>query len=457
MADENTNVENIDQANNQLGQVPVANNDIITPEVPIESLDMGNDIITPEVPPVVTTTNNDFVGAPAELTSPETNPLSDNPLLSTPFPEGAKAVDPDASVSSDEPVIQKVIDVDKQRKIRLIIIIAVLVVIIGVVVAVFVLPSGKKSKNSTINARKVSNNYSMFVNSIDSSAKSGALDKEVNKALKEVRLNTDTLSMMALDIDSDNELELVAFAEDGSEKYLLQFEVYDGDVLYEDKFQLNEKNSLAYAYSIKEGKTYWITDYVSEYTIIKHPRRVLKSIDFLDGYYVITNKFDEKEILDNAVEYKSGYKLNALKLEESAIDYEKILVDNSLTKENVKDMALKYKSDRDEALKNALTEQQNREVETNENALTLNLNGFVLHYGKYVENANIFYGDLVLHQNGVCELGSIKCTWTYGNFDFGTGSLEQSIDITRGSELIHFTARSNDAVTNCDSWSAIHQ
>ena len=450
MAEENVNVDNVDQANNELGQVPVENNGIVTPEVPIESSVVDNSVDTPEV-------SNVSVDVSPDIFSPETSPLANNPLLNTPFPEGAVAVEPQENVSTDEPIIQKVIDVDKQRKIRLIIIIAVLVVIVGVVVAVFVLPGKKSNKStSTVNARKVSNNYSMFVNSLDASLNSGALDKEINKALKEIKLNTNTLSLLALDIDSDNELELVAYVEDGNDKYLLQFEVYDGDVLYEDKFQVNSKDSLAYAYSIKEDKTYWITDYVSEYTIIKHPRRVIKSIEFLDGYYVITNKFDEKEIIDNAVEYKAGYKLNALKLEESAIDYEKILVDNSLTKENVKDIALKYKSDRDEAAKNVEAEQQNRVIEQDENNLTLELNGHVLHYGKYVESGAIFYGDLVLHQNGVCELGSIKCTWSSGNYDFGSG-IEQSIDITRGSELIHFTVHSNDTVTNGDTWTANHQ
>lgn len=456
MTDENANVSNVENVNN--GQVPVDNNiGVPVSEVPgaasaVESPVTDTPIVTPQtnVTPAEAATPVEAEANPEGGISSD-NPLANNPLLNQPFPDKDVSVEVPA-----EPIIQKVIDVDKQKKIRLFIIIGVVVVILGIVVAVVLLPGGKKTK-STVNHRKVSNNYSMFVNSINDSIESGSFDKELNKALKEVRINTNTLSIMALDIDSDNELELVAYTEEGSDKYILQFEVYDGDILYEDKFPVNEKDSLAYAYSIKEDKTYWTTDYVSEYTIIKHPRRVLKSIEYLDGYYVITNKFNEKSFFENAVEYKSGYKLDALKLEKDALDYEKILEDSKLTKENVKDLALKYKSERDEAAKNAAAEQQNREIEENESALTLNLNGHVLHYGKYVESATIFYGDLVLHQNGVCEFGGNSCTWTYGNLDFGIGNLEQTIDITRGSEVIHLTSRSDNTITNCNNWSATHK
>lgn len=449
------------------GTVP--SNDVIVPvDSSVQTLQQMDNIVPIEnveqpVPTVDAPVENveqpvPMVDALVENVAPvDANAVTVDPNQGEPVVDPTSVAPGEVAVTS-EPVIQKVIDVDKQKRMRLIIVGVVAAVVVIALILVFVLSGSKKSK-STINHRVISNDYSAFVNAINNSKETGLFDKEINKALRDVDVDTNSISLISIDIDSDNDYELVGFVEDKNKNYILQFEIYDGDVLYEDNYQVDSKDSLTYAYSIKEDYPYWTTNYVSEYTIIKHPKRVLKSIDYLDGYYEITKKYKNKDFFDNAIEYKSGSKIDALKLEKNQITYKKILEDKKLTEANIKDSASKYKSDRENSLKeeenkkNSVVEESN---DNNESNLTININGLTIHYGQYHESATILYGNFVLHQNGSCEIGGNSCSWSFGTYDFGKGQ-EQSIDVNNGSEVIHLTSHENDTLTNGATWSAVHQ
>ena len=262
-----------------------------------------------------------------------------------------------------------------------------------------------------------------------------------------------------MDIDSDNEKELVGYAEDGSKKYILKFEVYDGDVIYEDKYQVDSQEALNYSYSMSEDKIYWTTAYMSEYTVIKHPKRVLKSVDYSNDFYLVADKYKEKSFFDSGIEYRSGSKINASKLEKNEITHKKILEDKKLTDSGVKEMAVKIKTEKEQALQaeeEAKKQKEREETANIENSTAVNINGLTMHYGNYHESGTILYGNFVIHQNGTCELGGNDCTWYFGSHDFGKGP-EKSIEVQRGSETLHFTCHENDKITDGANWIATHQ
>ena len=351
--------------------------------------------------------------------------------------------------SEEEPVIQKVIDVDKRRKIIIGSIIISLIVIIAIIV--FVVLNNNKSKTSI--EKRVTSDYSTFVNTINDSISNGDFDKEINKALKEIKINTNELYFVCIDIDSDEDNELVAYVEEGNEKYILIFEI-DEEVLYDDSFKVNSKDSLGYAYSFSDDKNYWFTDYVSEYTIIKHPKRVIKVNDFLDNFYTITKTYKGSSIFDNAVLYKSGYKIDVKKMEEDAITEDKVLEDNTTNQDKVKEAATLYKNEKDKEKLDKELEQQRREVESEDQDNIFTLNNKLMNYGTYKEISAASYGNFVIHKNGTCEIGGTTCSWSYGTYDFGLGSAEQSIEVHKENEVIHFTSRGDNTLTNGSNWSA---
>ena len=465
--DVNENVDNNEVNANE----PVVNIDNIvvdTPAVettpvvvPTEDV-VGNpdvvDVPTPEVNPVV-----EVDQAASEVPVNEV-PVSEVPAVTPPVGGEVPTVNPVSTEQvvtpeiSEEPVIKKVIDVDKQKKMRLIIIGAVAAVLLIVIILVIALSGSKKDK-STINKRDISKNGSAFVNSINASKESGFFDKEINRALKDVGINTNLITFVTMDLDSDNEKELVGYAEDGSKKFVFKFEVYDGDVIYEDKYQVDSEGSLNYAYSISEDKPYWTTSYMSEYTVIKHPKRVLKSVDYLDDFYLITDKYKEKSFFDGGIEYRSGSKINATKLEKNEITQKKLLEDKKIAENDLKGLATKYKTEREQALKaeeDAKKQKEQEEAEKLENSIPVNINGLTIHYGFYHESGTILYGNFVLHQNGTCELGGNKCTWYFGSHDFGKGP-EKSIEVQKGAETLHFTCHENDKITDGSTWVATHE
>ena len=112
----------------------------------------------------------------------------------------------------EEPVIQKVIDIDKRRKIIVVSIIVFLIVALGI--TCFFLFGNKSHKEKSHIEKRVTNDYSSFVNTINDSITNGDFDKEISKALKDVEINTSELFFICLDIDSDDDNELVAYVEE---------------------------------------------------------------------------------------------------------------------------------------------------------------------------------------------------------------------------------------------------
>ena len=184
-----------------------------------------------------------------------------------------------------------------------------------------------------------------------------------------------------------------------------------------------------------------------------HPKRVIKSVDFLKDFFAITKSYKEHAIFENASLYKSGYNLDFNKLEEDAITEEKLFEDNNTNQDTIKESATKYKNDKEQEELKKEMEQQKREIAEDDKDEFFTLNGKSLSYGKYHESSSPLYGDLIIHKNGTCEIGGNKCNWVYSNFDFGSGS-EQSIDVHKENEVYHFTSRGDNTITNGSSWNA---
>ena len=219
------------------------------------------------------------------------------------------------------------------KKKKIIIITSIVIILIIVVVLIFVFLNKKDTKEELRDTKK-----SDFINAINKSLISGDLSKEVKKGLKDNSLETDKVYMISLDIDSDNKQELIAYAEDGNDKILLNFDV-DEEISYEEAYQIDSKDSLGYTFSTNDNKAYWYTIYKDKYSIISDTIKIINKEDYDNAFYEITKTYDDEDILDNSVRYNLGKKLDLEELEDNQITNKKLLKDNKKTLNEIKDEA----------------------------------------------------------------------------------------------------------------------
>lgn len=290
-------------------------------------------------------------------------------------------------------------------------IIVSVVIVLGIILCIILF--GKNKTTQTPTTKK--SVYSSFVTAIKKSLETGTFDAEIKKGLKEYSLVTDKVYLLAMDIDSDNKLELVVYAEDDNNKVILQIEV-DDEPHYDDSYQLDEKESLALIYSIESKKTFWYTKYNNGNTIISSAKKIYKDTEFVDKYYQISNVYKNTPILANNIEYTFSDDLDAENLEQNAITVEELLKDNNINKEDLDSLAKEYFAER-EVEQRKLEEEKEKarlaEEEAKKTEGTLRLGNLYYKYGKYNIYASdgTLTGTFVIYTDLTCSYKGISCTY----------------------------------------------
>lgn len=327
---------------------------------------------------------------------------------------------------------------NKKKNIKPIIIIAAVAVLVIVLLIVVLATRGNKEKESVNKDKKDENSY---VSKLNKYLKSGSLDDEIKKALSSENINTKEIKILSMDIDSDDDQELVAYAEDSEKKYIFYFEV-DEDIYLEDNFQVDSAQSIGYAYSLKDKEPYYYTEHEGLYTIIGYTKTVEKEESFLEKYFPITKEYGKTPILDNGQTYKLDKDLDVKKLDKDKITAESILEDNDTTLFKINEAANKYISDKEEA-KRKQEEEEKAKKEAEEEAKkeakkVLEFNSLKLHYGKYLPNKKGTITKLTFNEDGTGTVNDTPCTWKEDKY-----SKEESIPI------IKFTCASEEYELLC--------
>ena len=185
----------------------------------------------------------------------------------------------------------------KSKKPLIISIVVIFVIILIIVVLLF------------LNNNKSIDNRSKYYKAIENSLDSGKLSDTFDYVLKKLKVDATHAKLLAIDIDSDKSLDLVAYIENKNQNYILNFEVDDG-VYYEENYEISEIKNFGYAYSYIDNNLYWFTINNHEYTVISNGKKIMSKEEFEENYYIVTEKYEKKEILANSVEYDLDKELN---------------------------------------------------------------------------------------------------------------------------------------------------
>ena len=317
---------------------------------------------------------------------------------------------------AEQPEIIKVIDKKPVNKKLIIAIIAiVLVVVIGIVLVLFVFNKPqKKQTTSKVEKRQVSND-SLFVKTIKESLQSGEFIKEMNKGLEANGLTVENVLLVNMDIDSDGDQEIVAYAEKEDKKVLISLEV-DEAVMYDDSYPVDSKDSLGYAYASERRSNYWYTEYQKNYTIIAPAKKIIKEEDFLKDFFAITKTYDEKPIFANSIEYHMDKSLDAEKLEKMAITNKDLLENNKMDQYTIEKAYDKYVTEKEEEEKKKKEEEEERakqEEEAKKLAGTLKVGNSSFRFGTYnvYTKDGALDGTLIIYGDSTCIHKGVACTY----------------------------------------------
>ena len=95
-----------------------------------------------------------------------------------------------------------------------------------------------KKDNSSTQFRAENANDSKFATAVKQALKSGDFDQALKMGLSESMIETNSVCLLRMDLDSDGDQGLVAYAEGTNGKTLIQLEV-DGNVYYDDVYPLD--------------------------------------------------------------------------------------------------------------------------------------------------------------------------------------------------------------------------
>ena len=217
----------------------------------------------------------------------------------------------------------------KSKKKIFIIIGIVLILLITIIVSILLLSKPKKEEKPIKNDIET-NDYSEYGNVIYKSLKNGKLDKIIKEELERYKINTKTVTLLNIDIDSDNRQDLIVFASDNNNKCILNLNVKD-DINYEKGYKIDSKDSIGYLFSRDDEKYYWYIDYNKKiYPIDGHSNYIdIESEDYMFKYDLITQKYKNKNIMEYGLKYNFDKKLDIDELEELQITNKEMLIDNN--------------------------------------------------------------------------------------------------------------------------------
>lgn len=338
-----------------------------------------------------------------------------------------------------------------------IVIISIIVVLVIAILITSILIIFKKDK-------KKPKEKDTFGDIVSKRAKDGSLNKRIETGLLKYEIEPEYVKLMGIDIDSDNDKELVVYAEDEKNKIFIQLDVdmKDKSIDYQETYPANSFDSLKYVYSIKDDENYWSIEYGDDRTIISDKDTLVTSENFDNDYYVITNEYNEGVIFENATFYYLKEKeVSANELNEASFTNKELLKDNGITQKEVKESAEKYQKERKEKQeeeKKKEEEEKKQEEEKKKQEQTNNtftVEGKILKYGKYTAVEKIVYDNLIINRDKTAVLDGKGCSWSKTTHDFAqdsstAGHPKECIVVTCTDETIYLMALNNDELSDGD-------
>lgn len=347
-------------------------------------------------------------------------------------------------------------DKKKSNKKKIIIIsVLSLILIILIVVAVFLFLNKNNKKDEP--------NRSEYYKAIEKELDNKTLGKKFDKALEKNNIDTASVKVISIDIDSDNKQDLVAYAEDSSKKYILNFDV-SSNVTYEDSYQVTSSSSFGYAYSKEDKTTYYYTEYNGQYTVISDTKKIMSKEEFEENYYIVTNKYDNSDILSDSIDYDLDDDLDIEELENNKITKKGLLESNDLTTSSVEEKASKYFTDKQEEKERLAKEQEEKEkqeAEERKKNAGFTVGNYTLKYGKYVGTLDDMKETIVLNYDRTATYDdsngrAFTCTWSVGTAwdgqDADSAVEAPAVNITCNGASVSLFAMSNKTLRDTDLW-----
>ncbi len=347
-------------------------------------------------------------------------------------------------------------DKKKSNKKKIIIIsVLSLILIILIVVAVFLLLNKNNKKDEP--------NRSEYYKAIEKELDNKTLGKKFDKALEKNNIDTASVKVISIDIDSDNKQDLVAYAEDSSKKYILNFDV-SSNVTYEDSYQVTSSSSFGYAYSKEDKTTYYYTEYNGQYTVISDTKKIMSKEEFEENYYIVTNKYDNSDILSDSIDYDLDDDLDIEELENNKITKKGLLESNDLTTKSIEEKASKYFTDKQEEKERLAKEQEEKEkqeAEERKKNAGFTVGNYTLKYGKYVGTLDNLKETIVLNYDRTATYDdsngrTYTCTWSVGTAwdgqDADSAVEAPAVNITCNGASVSLFAMSNKTLRDTDLW-----
>ena len=339
----------------------------------------------------------------------------------------------------------------KSKKPLIISIVVIFIIILIIVVLLF------------LNNNKSIDNRSKYYKAIENSLDSGKLSDTFDYVLKKLKVDATHAKLLAIDIDSDKSLDLVAYIENKNQNYILNFEVDDG-VYYEENYEISEIKNFGYAYSYIDNNLYWFTINNHEYTVISNGKKIMSKEEFEENYYIVTIKYDNSNILDDAIDYDLDDDLDIEELEKNKITKKSLLKSNNLTTSTVEDKAIKYFTDKQkeqEKLAKEKEEQEKLEAEERKKNAGFTLGEYTMKYGKYVGILSDMKETITLNYDLTATYESsdgktYTCTWTVGTATDGQDALTAveapAVNLTCNGINLSVFAQSKTALRDTDLW-----
>ena len=251
-------------------------------------------------------------------------------------------------------------DTKKLNKKNLFIIIgtAVLLIIIAIVLVIaFNKPKDEDKKEDKTTA-------TTWKDVLKTEAKDGSLKKKLEDKLDDFNITTEDVDLMLMDIDSDNDAELIAHVSNKKTNKLLTYEI-DKKISYSKDYDLSSDDALGFVYNTINENTYWYINSDSDKTVISVTDKDVSDEDFTTNYYVLTNQYKDKNVLDQSIEVSLDNK-------DLSKDMDKVIKNNLTNKEFMSSNNLTIKKIKQEIKANEeekLAEEEKKKQEEEQKAL----------------------------------------------------------------------------------------
>lgn len=313
-------------------------------------------------------------------------------------------------------------------------------VLLLIILAIVLIP---KNGTQSTQLKVVDSTDSKFASVMKKALKSGDFDRVLKEGLNENEIETDSVCLLRMDLDSDGDQGLVAYAEESDKKILIQIEV-DGNIYYDDSYPLDTKDSLGYAYSSEKEENYWYTEHEKNYTIISSAKKIIKEEDFLSSFFPLTKTYQQKPVLSNCMEYHFDKKLDVEKLEKNVLTENLLLKDNNMKKEDIKEAYKKYLEEKEEEEKKKQEEEEQKKQEEEEQRKitgTLKIGEKNYKYGAYklYTQEGSEDGTMYLYSDGTCVYKDVDCKYQIGEVRNETDELVPGITLNNGKSFINST------------------